>query len=271
MLIDSHCHLDYLARDGLDLTEIVGRARRNGVSGFLTIGTRFDRFHEVRAAAERFDDVWCTVGVHPHEAETEIGVGVEDILGVTRDEKVVAVGETGLDFFYDHSPRDLQRKSFETHIEAAAQSGLPLIVHTRDADEETADILTSATRGASPVQGVLHCFSSGRELAEKALDFGFYISLSGIVTFNKAEELRAIAKDIPIERLLVETDSPYLAPVPKRGKKNEPSYVVHTAECVAELRGISLEELAHHTTENFFTLFPKAKAASDASVSAHHV
>lgn len=258
MLIDSHCHLDYLVREGADLGDVVARAGRVGVGGLLTIGTRFDRFADVLAAARPFPNVWCSVGIHPHEAETEIGVGLADLVDAARDPKVVAIGETGLDYYYDHSPRDLQRRSFAVHIAAAQACDLPIIVHTRDADDDTARILGDAA-GQGRLTGVLHCFSSGPALAESALALGFYISISGIVTFKNADALRSIVKTIPLDRLLVETDSPYLAPVPKRGKPNEPAYVVHTAQFVADLLDISLERLAKQTTDNFFALFRRAQ------------
>ncbi len=257
MLIDSHCHLDFPELAG-DEQGVLARAGTAGVGGMLTIGTRLDQFERVRAVAERHPNIWCSVGVHPHEAKDEGQRTPERLLAATRHPKVVGIGETGLDFYYEHSPRDEQAESFRTHIAASRETGLPLIVHTRDADRETAEILEDEhARGAFP--GLIHCFSSGREVAERALALGFYISISGIVTFKAAEELRTIVKDIPLDRLLVETDSPYLAPVPKRGKTNEPAYVAHTAAKVAELKGIAVEDLARATTDNFFRLFTKAE------------
>lgn len=253
MLVDSHCHLDYA--EAAERPEILARARRAGVRSLLTIGTKVSAFDDVRAIAESDPDVWCSVGIHPHEAAAETDAAVAGIVALTRHEKVIGIGETGLDFYYEHSPRERQADVFRAHCHAARETGLPLIVHTRDADAETAAIL--AEEGMS--KGVIHCFSTGRQLAEKALDLGFYISLSGIVTFRNAEALRAIARDLPLDRLLVETDAPYLAPVPMRGKRNEPAFVVHTLARVAELKGISPDELARATSENFFRLFAKAR------------
>ncbi len=257
MLVDSHCHLDFpdLAED---LDAVVGRAREAGVGLMVTICTRLSEFDEVLAIAERFPEVYCSVGVHPHDAGRESGISAERLVALAAHPKVVGIGETGLDYYYEHSPREAQRRSFHVHIEAARETGLPLIVHTRDADQESAAILAKEIgQGAFP--GVIHCFSAGRQLAEKAVEIGFYISLSGILTFKRSEDLREIAAALPIDRLLVETDAPYLAPVPKRGKPNEPAYVAHTAACLAEVRGMSAEELAHRTSDNFFALFAKAE------------
>lgn len=259
MLVDSHCHLDYAAPE--ERAEILARARRAGVQALLTIGTKVRDFPGVRAIAEADPDVWCSVGIHPHEAAEEGEAAAARVVELTRHPKVVGIGETGLDFYYDHSPRDEQTLIFRLHCSASRETGLPLIVHTRNADPETIKILADE----KPPAGVIHCFSAARQLAEKALEFGFYISLSGIVTFNKAEELRAIARDLPLERLLIETDSPYLAPVPLRGKPNEPGFIVHTARRVAELKGVSVEELARVTSENFFRLFRKAERPGIAS------
>ena len=257
MLIDSHCHLDFPELAG-DEEAVLSRARTAGVGGMLTIGTRLDQFERVRAIAERHGNVWCSVGVHPHEAKEEGQRTPDRLIEATRHPKVVGIGETGLDFYYEHSPRAEQAESFRAHIAAARATGLPLIVHTRDADRETIDILEDETRqGAFP--GLIHCFSSGAEVAEHALALGFYISISGIVTFKAAESLRAIVRDIPLDRLLVETDSPYLAPIPKRGKTNEPAFVAQTAAKVAELKGVGIAELEAATTANFFRLFAKAE------------
>jgi TatD DNase family protein len=257
VLVDSHCHLDFDVFDE-DRAETIQRARDAGVGTMVTICTRVTRFAEIRAIAEGDDNIWCSVGIHPHQAEEEPVVTVEDLVERAQHAKVVGIGETGLDYYYDNSPRELQQSSFRTHIAAARETGLPLIVHTRDADDDMADILEDEMgKGAFP--GVLHCFSSGRGLAERALDIGFYISLSGIVTFKNAEDLRDIAKDVPVDRILVETDSPFLAPIPNRGKRNEPSFVVDTAAKVAELKGVDNEALSIASTENFFRLFNKAK------------
>ena len=257
MLIDSHCHLDFPELI-TDEAGVLARAKAAGVAAMLTIGTRLDQFERVRAIAERHDNVWCSVGVHPHEAKDEGQSDPDRLIAAARHPKVVGIGETGLDFHYDHSPRDEQAESFRTHIAASRQTGLPLIVHTRNADAETGDILEDEYgKGAFP--GVIHCFSSGPEVARRALALGFYISISGIVTFKAAEELRTIVRDIPLDRLLVETDAPYLAPIPKRGKTNEPAFVAHTAAKVAELKGVTIAELEAATTDNFFKLFTKAE------------
>jgi len=257
MLIDSHCHLDFPELTS-DESGVLARARTAGVGGMLTIGTRLDQFERVRAIAERHDNVWCSVGVHPHEAKEEGQRTPDRLIEATRHPKVVGIGETGLDFYYEHSPREEQAESFRAHMAASRETGLPLIVHTRNADAETGDMLEEEYgKGAFP--GLIHCFSSGRAVAERALALGLYISISGIVTFKAAEELRAIVRDVPLDRLLVETDAPYLAPIPKRGKTNEPAFVAHTAAKVAELKGVSLAELEAATTDNFFRLFTKAE------------
>ncbi len=260
MLIDSHCHLDFPELAG-DESGVLSRARSAGVAGMLTIGTRLDQFERVRAIAERHRNVWCSVGVHPHEAKEEGQRSPGRLIDATRHPKVIGIGETGLDFFYDHSPRNEQAESFRTHIAAARETGLPVIVHTREADGETGSILEEEyEKGA--FSGLIHCFSSGADIARRALALGMYISISGIVTFKAAENLRSIVRDIPLDRLLVETDAPYLAPVPKRGKTNEPAFVAHTAAKVAELKGISIGELEATTTENFFRLFTKAERSA---------
>ncbi|NIJ39748.1 TatD DNase family protein [Parvibaculum indicum] len=255
VLVDSHCHLDF-PDFAEEVDEIVNRAHEAGVGLMVTISTKISEFERVRAVAERFPHVYCTVGIHPHEAEDEPEISAARLIELAQHPKVVGIGETGLDFFYEHSPREAQETAFRAHIAASRETGLPLIVHTRDADEDTARILVEEMeKGAFP--GLLHCFSSSRQLAEKAVELGFYISLSGILTFKKAEELRETAEALPLERLLVETDAPYLAPVPKRGKRNEPSFVVHTAAKLAEVKGVSAAELAEATTENFLKLFKR--------------
>jgi TatD DNase family protein len=226
----------------------------------LTICTHVTRFSRVLAVAERFDDVFCTVGVHPHEAAHEPEVTVERLVDFAQHPKVVGFGETGLDFYYEHSSRDVQTKSFRTHIAAARETGLPLVVHTRHADQETAAVLAEE-HAVGPFTGVLHCFSAGMQLAEKALGLGFYISFSGIMTFKKADYLRRIAAAIPLNRILVETDAPYLAPVPRRGERNEPAFIVYTAEEVGRVAGVETLAFQQATTENFFRLFGKARRA----------
>jgi TatD DNase family protein len=257
VLVDSHCHLDFDVFDE-DRSETIQRARDAGVAAMVTICTRVTKFEEICAIAETDDNIWCSVGIHPHQAEEEPVVTVEDLVSRAAHPKVIAIGETGLDYYYDNSPRELQETSFRTHIAASRETGLPLIVHTRDADEDMAEILEDEMeKGAFP--GVLHCFSSGRRLAERALDIGFYISLSGIVTFKNAQDLRDIVKDVPVDRILVETDAPFLAPIPNRGKRNEPAFVADTVARVAELKAMDNQALSAASTENFFRLFSKAK------------
>jgi TatD DNase family protein len=255
-LIDSHCHLNY---EGLAerRDEVLATARAAGVTGFLNISTRQSEWGEVIAAAEANADVWATVGVHPHEADAHPDLGGGALADATSHPDVIAIGECGLDYYYDKSDRAAQRERFGAHIEAARATGLPLVVHTRDAEDDTAEILEQAV-SAGGVRGVLHCFTGSAELARKALDLGFFISLSGIVTFKNAQDLQQTAKIIPDDRLLVETDSPFLAPVPHRGRTCEPAFVADTARFVAGLRGVELETLAQQTTHNFFTLFNKA-------------
>jgi TatD DNase family protein len=260
MLIDSHCHLNYgglVERQG----EVLNAARARGVGGFLNISTRQSEWGDILATAEQHDDVWASVGVHPHEADAHPDLGATALVEGAAHQKVVAIGECGLDYYYDKSERGAQRERFEAHIEAARTTSLPLIVHTRDAEDDTAEMLGRATREGG-VTGVLHCFTGSADLARKALDFGFFISLSGIVTFKNARELQETAKGVPLDRLLVETDSPFLAPVPNRGKTCEPAFVADTAAFVAGLRGEELETLAEATTANFFRLFRRAQKAA---------
>jgi TatD DNase family protein len=255
-LIDSHCHLNY---EGLveRQAEVLENARERGVSGFLNISTRQREWDDIIAAADRYADVWASVGVHPHEADSHPDLGAAALVEGANHPKVIAIGECGLDYYYDKSDRDAQRERFRAHIEAAGQTGLPLVVHTRDAEEDTAEILGEAVRQGG-VTGVLHCFTGSADLARKALDLGFFISLSGIVTFKNAQDLQATAKWLPADRMLVETDAPFLAPVPHRGQKCEPAFVADTATFVAGLRGESAEGLAETTTQNFFGLFARA-------------
>jgi TatD DNase family protein len=253
MLVDSHCHLDF-PDFAPERDAVIARAFAAGIGTMLTICTRLDQFAGVRAIAEADPRIWCSVGAHPHEAADHAGLLADQLVGLAAHPRVVGIGETGLDFHYDLSPRDVQEGVFRAHIAASQQSGLPLIIHAREADAEIAVIL----RAAVPPPGVLHCFTGTRALAEAALDLGFYISISGIVTFRNADDLRGIVRDLPLDRLLVETDAPYLAPVPYRGKRNEPAFVAATAAAVAALKGIEPEALAAATTENFFRLFAKA-------------
>lgn len=258
MLIDSHCHLNY---PGLveDEAGVLDRARARGVAGFLNISTRQREWADVVAATDRHEDVWASIGVHPHEADAHPDLGTAALVKAAAHPRVVAIGECGLDYHYDKSDRDSQKARFRAQIEAARQAGLPLIIHTRDAEEDTAAILAEeVARGG--VRGVLHCFTGTQWLADKGLEIGFYISLSGIVTFKNARDLQAVAASIPEDRLLVETDAPFLAPVPHRGKACEPAFVADTAAFVAQLRGTSADQLAKSTTANFFRLFNKAQA-----------
>ena len=259
MLVDSHCHLDF-PEFSEELDDIVARAGDAGIGHMLTICTHVSKFDQVLKVAESYDNIFCTVGIHPHNALAEAEVTPDQLIDLAAHEKVIGFGETGLDYYYDKAPRDVQQRQFRSHITAARQAGLPLIIHTRDADDDMAEILSQeAEKGA--FSGLLHCFSSGGKLAETALDLGLYISISGIVTFKNAQDLRDVVKDVPLDRLLVETDAPYLAPVPKRGKRNEPAFTAHTAEKVAEIKGLPLPDIAKATTDNFFRLFAKASQA----------
>lgn len=259
MLVDSHCHLDF-PQFADELDAVVDRARTAGVGRLLTICTNLDRLQRNLELVERFDAVYLAAGIHPHEAGGAEDLTVDRLVEIARHPKLIGIGETGLDFFYDNSPRAAQEACFRIHIQAARETGLPLIVHTRDADARTIGLLREGGAGEGgdkPLRGVIHCFSSSRQLAEDAVEFGFYVSLSGILTFKRSDELRAIVRDLPLDRLLVETDAPYLAPVPKRGKTNEPSYVVHTAQVMAAVKGVTMAEITQTTTGNFLALFNK--------------
>ncbi|MDP2697904.1 TatD family hydrolase [Thalassospira sp.] len=255
-LVDSHCHLDY-PEFAEDWTGVMSRARTAGVGMMVSIGVKLSTFDQVRDVAGRADNIYCTIGVHPHEAGNE-GLSSPDILIAKSDDpKIIGIGESGLDYFYDNAPREAQQQSFRAHIAACRATGLPLVVHTRDADADTMDILEEEyAKGAFP--GLIHCFSSSAELAQRALKIGFYISCSGIITFNSAKAIRDALIDVPLDRLLLETDAPYLAPIPKRGKPNEPGYVSFTAAKLAEIKGVSADDIARITTDNFFTLFSRA-------------
>ena len=257
MFVDSHCHLNYA---GLveDQAGTLQRARAAGVSTMLNISTREREWGDIIATAEREADVWASVGIHPHEADAHPAVDTARLVDMAAHPRVIAIGETGLDYFYDHSDRDRQRTSFRAHIVAARETGLPLIVHTRDAEEDTAAILREEMgQGAYP--GVIHCFTASADFARIALDLGLYISISGIATFKNAKDLQATVVTIPEDRLLIETDAPFLAPVPHRGKTCEPAFVADTARFLANLRGTSVEALAERTSANFFDLFSKAR------------
>lgn len=256
MLIDSHCHLDFEAL-AADIDNVMARAAAVGVTGMVTISTLVDNFSTYAAIAERFPNVWFSVGTHPHNADKELHIQTDDLVRLSAHPRCIAIGEAGLDYFYDNAPREAQAIGLRRHIAAARITGLPLVIHSRAADEDMANILEEESRaGAFPF--VLHCFTAGRDLADRALALGGYISFSGIVTFRNAQEIQDVAKLVPGDRYIVETDSPYLAPIPHRGQSNEPSFVRHTAEKVAELRGISLEQLGRETTANFGRLFSKS-------------
>lgn len=255
MLIDTHCHLDFPDFEA-ERDAIIERARAAGVGQMITISTRVKRFDTILAIAEAYPNVFCSVGTHPHNADEELDITVDDLIRLSAHPKVVAIGEAGLDYFYDNAPRDAQAEGLRRHIAAARQTGLPLVIHSRSADEDMAAVLTEETgKGAFPF--LLHCFSSGPELARVGVELGGYVSFSGILTFPKSEELREIAKTVPHDRMIVETDAPYLAPKPFRGKRNEPAYVAHTAEVLADTIGVTKDEIASLTTENAFRIFSK--------------
>lgn len=267
MLIDSHCHLDF-PDFAAELDDVVGRARQAGIARLVTISTRVRRHAEVLAIAERFADVYCSVGTHPHYAHEELDVSAADLVACTRAAKVVALGEAGLDYHYDNSPRQAQERGFRNHIAAARETGLPLVIHSRDADADTARILEEeAEKGA--FAAVLHCFTGGADLARRAIALGHFISFTGILTFKNSTALRAIAADLPADRILVETDAPYLAPGRYRGKRNEPAYVIETANVLAETRGVAFDEIARQTTANFFRLFAKVPRPAESDASRH--
>jgi len=263
MLVDSHCHLDF--PDFADeLDGVVARARAADIGRIVSISTRVAKHDGLLAIAERFPDVFCSVGTHPHNAHEEPDVTAADLVARARHPKVVAIGEAGLDYHYDYSPRDAQERGFRRHIAAARETGLPLVIHAREADDDVARILEEETgEGAFPA--VLHCYTGGRDLAQRAIALGLSISFTGILTFKKSDALRAIAAALPADRILVETDAPYLAPGKFRGKRNEPSYVVETAKVLAEVRGVPLDEVARQTTENFFRLFSKVPRSTAAA------
>lgn len=256
MLVDSHCHLNFPDFEN-KIGEVIERAIANDVGAMQTICTKISEFPDILAIAESYDKLWCSVGVHPNNVADEEPVTAEQLIELSDNQKVIGLGETGLDYFYENSPRELQQQSFREHIKAAQATDLPIIVHTRAADDDTIAILQEEY-AQKPFSGLIHCFSTSSKLAYAAIELGMYISISGIVTFKKAVELQDIVKELPLAKLLVETDAPYLAPVPHRGKPNEPAFTRHTAEFIAELKGISYEDVAKVTTENFFRLFGKA-------------
>ena len=256
MLVDSHCHLNY---KGLveRQADVLAQARARGIGGFLNISTRQSEWGDVIATAEREADVWASVGIHPHEADKHTDLSADQLQAATDHERVIAIGETGLDYYYDHSDRDAQRRLFRMHIDVARQTGLPVIIHTRDAEEDTLGILKDEM-GKGTFPALIHCFTASRDFGEQVLELGLTISISGIVTFKNAADLQETVKSVPADRLLVETDAPFLAPVPHRGNTCEPAFIADTAEFVARLRGVEPEQLAETTTDNFKRLFSKA-------------
>lgn len=262
MLVDSHCHLDFPDFQSR-LPEVLAAASAAGVGRMVTISTHVARFDTYLALAEAHESVFCTIGTHPHNAAVEPDVPAERLIELSHHPRCVAIGEAGLDYHYDKSPRDVQQRVFRTHIEAARETCLPLVIHARNADEDMIEILSEEMRRGR-FDAVLHCFSSGEKLAQAGVELGLYVSFSGILTFRNSEEIRRIAAAVPHDRLLVETDAPYLAPVPYRGKTNEPSFVAHTARVLAEVIGVTDERIAELTTANFYRLFAKAAAADAA-------
>jgi TatD DNase family protein len=257
MLIDHHCHLDF-PDFATDLDGVVARAQAAGVAQMVTISTHIRKFDQIRAIAERYTSVYASIGTHPHNADAERGITAAEIIALSKHPRVVAIGEAGLDYFYQKSSPEAQAEGFRTHIQAARETGLPLEIHTREADADTAAILIDEhANGAFPF--LLHCFTGGRDLAMRAVELGGYVSFTGVVSYKKNDALRAIANEVPLDRILVETDAPFLAPVPYRGKTNEPAYVVHTAAALAESRTIPAAEFAKATTDNFYRLFTKAQ------------
>jgi TatD DNase family protein len=263
ILVDSHCHLDF-PDFADDLTGIVARAEASGVGRMVTISTRVKKLPDLLAIAERFPNVYCSVGTHPHHADEEDGIATDELVRLAQHPKVVAFGEAGLDYFYELGSREAQERGFRAHIAAARETGLPLVIHTREADEDCGKILADEM-GKGAFRAVLHCYTGGRDLAMQAIDLGLMISFTGILTFKKSQALRDLAAELPADRVMVETDSPYLAPGKYRGKRNEPAYVVETAKVLAEVRGVSLDEIARQTTENFFRLFGKVPAPAAAA------
>jgi TatD DNase family protein len=257
MLVDSHCHLDFADFDA-DRAALLARAREAGVKTMVTISTRIKKFPQIVAIAEGDPDIWCSVGTHPHNAHEEPDTQLADLVALAQHPKCIAIGEAGLDYHYDKSPRDVADRVFRTHIAAARETGLPLVIHARDADDDMIAVLRDEM-GKGTFPAVLHCFSSGAELARVGVELGLMVSFSGILTFKNSGEIRAIARGVPLDRLLVETDAPYLAPPPYRGKRNEPAYVAETAKILADVKGVSADEMARITTDNFFRVFSKAK------------
>ena len=258
MLIDTHCHLDF-PDFAPERDAVVARAKAAGLGRIITISTKVAEFPAISAIAEAYDEVYCTVGTHPHEAHVEAEASVEQLVDLASHPKCVGIGEAGLDYHYDRAPRDLAARVFRTHIAAARKTGLPIVIHARDADDDIAAILEDEM-AKGPFKALLHCFTASQRLAERAIAIGLFISFSGVLTFKKSEELREIARSVPQDRLLVETDAPFLAPVPFRGKRNEPAFVAETAKVLADVRGMSQSDLAALTTRNALGLFDKMPA-----------
>lgn len=256
MLVDSHCHLDFPELDS-ERADVLARCAQAGVQAAVTISTRVRRFDQIRAIAESAEGLWCSVGTHPHNAEEELDVTTAELVALAAHPKVVAIGECGLDYFYDKAPREAQAQGFRAHIAAARETGLPLVIHAREADADTENILREEM-GKGAFKALLHCFTASEALAFAGVEMGLYVSFSGILTYKSAQNLRDIAQKLPVDRLLVETDAPYLAPGKHRGKRNEPSFVVDTARVLAESCGVSFEQIAAQTTDNFYRLFSKA-------------
>ncbi len=257
MIVDSHCHLNMKEFQN-DLDDVIARARGNGITHMQTICTKLDDLPDILAIAEKYPNIFASVGVHPHDGDDTEDLKAETLIKLSKHPKIIGLGETGLDYYYEHSNRINQKNAFITHINAAQETELPVIIHTREADIDTIDIIQSEIKN-KPFPALIHCFSSTEELAFKCLDLGMYISISGIITFKNTDALRATVRKIPLDRLLVETDAPYLAPIPMRGKRNEPSFTRYVAEKIAEIKGVMPEEIFAQTTNNFFKLFTKAK------------
>ena len=255
MLVDSHCHLDFPDFEA-DRDAVIARARAAGIDTMVTISTRVREFENLKSIAKRYERIFCSIGTHPHHADEELDVTVDDLVRIAEDPIVVAIGEAGLDYHYDNAPREAQAEGFRRHIAAARKTQLPLVIHARAADDDVAAILSEEME-EGPFPAILHCFSSGAALARHGLELGLYVSFSGILTFKRSDEIREIAAGVPLDRLLVETDAPYLAPVPNRGRRNEPAFVVDTARILAEVKGIDPDSLAKATSDNFFRLFTK--------------
>ena len=257
MLVDSHCHLN-MSQFKDDLDSVIENAKKNNVKYLQTICTKLSDYYEIKEIAEKYSNIFCSFGIHPHEADHHMDLSVDNIIYHANYPKTIGIGETGLDYYYEYSNRDNQKHLFERHIEASRKTKLPIIIHTRNADQDMSDILSTEMRNRA-FPGLIHCFSSSKELAKKVMDLGLYISISGIVTFKKSIELQEIVRFVPIDRILVETDSPYLTPVPNRGKRNEPSFVKYVAEYIAQIKNLPYDDVASITTKNFFDLFDKAK------------